>query len=215
MKNLAFILILCLIIISSCTKEDLKYSCDPEINAIVKSGEIEFSEIELTEFLEYDIILQKAIYRSLTNDKKRNLWLEKLDLIISGNELNDNEMKHIKTLAEHISNINFVFQKLDSIQFKQRKNFEDEWVNYAKNILLWDDFKVHFVVNSLCIKQEQYKQIIEELTTITLNVLSGSCGCSTESDYCSDRGGRCDQGGCSQTSGCGFLWQYQCDGVCQ
>lgn len=40
-----------------------------------------------------------------------------------------------------------------------------------------------------------------------------SCECSTLSDYCS---GRCRQGGCTlRTPGCGFLYQYTCNGRCQ
>lgn len=40
-----------------------------------------------------------------------------------------------------------------------------------------------------------------------------SCECSTLSDYCS---GRCQQGGCTvRTPGCGFLYQYTCNGRCR
>lgn len=40
-----------------------------------------------------------------------------------------------------------------------------------------------------------------------------SCECSTLSDYC---GGRCHQGSCTlRTPGCGFLYQYTCNGLCR
>lgn len=39
-----------------------------------------------------------------------------------------------------------------------------------------------------------------------------TCECSTISDFC---GGHCQQGGCSQISGCGFLYTYTCNGRCQ
>jgi len=39
-----------------------------------------------------------------------------------------------------------------------------------------------------------------------------SCQCSTVSNYC---GGRCQSGGCTPRSpGCGFLYQYSCNGHC-
>ena len=39
-----------------------------------------------------------------------------------------------------------------------------------------------------------------------------SCQCSTVSDYC---GGHCQSGGCTPRSpGCGFLYQYACNGHC-
>ena len=43
-------------------------------------------------------------------------------------------------------------------------------------------------------------------------VAFASCGCSTASDYC---GGHCQGGGCTVlSSGCGFLYQYACNGRC-
>ena len=50
-RNVSLILILFLIVIS-CNKDDIKYSCDPQIDMIVKSGVSEFSGIGLKEFLE-------------------------------------------------------------------------------------------------------------------------------------------------------------------
>lgn len=45
------------------------------------------------------------------------------------------------------------------------------------------------------------------------NATAVSCECSTLSDYC---GGRCQQGGCTpRTPGCGFLYQYTCNGRCR
>ena len=41
---------------------------------------------------------------------------------------------------------------------------------------------------------------------------AATCSCSTSSDYC---GGRCRSGGCTPLSpGCGFLYQYTCNGRC-
>lgn len=61
MKKL-FYFICIVLIANSCSEGDLVYSCDPEIDAIVKSGEIETSELTLVEFLEYDLTLQKALF---------------------------------------------------------------------------------------------------------------------------------------------------------
>lgn len=49
-------------------------------------------------------------------------------------------------------------------------------------------------------------------TTAVQATALASCQCSTASDYC---GGHCQSGGCTPRSpGCGFLYQYTCNGHC-
>jgi hypothetical protein len=49
----------------------------------------------------------------------------------------------------------------------------------------------------------------------TPNDLAKNCGCSKESDFCSGIL-KCQSADCEPTSsGCGFLWQYGCNGTCQ
>ena len=49
-------------------------------------------------------------------------------------------------------------------------------------------------------------------TTAVRATALASCQCSTASDYC---GGHCQSGGCTPRSpGCGFLYQYPCNGHC-
>lgn len=213
MKNLSFALVLSLILFS-CEKDELKFSCNPDIDAIVKSGIVEFSEIKLTEFLEYDIDLQKAIFRSFSADKKRDFWLEKLDSIVVNNKFKTEEIEHINKLVGHIS-VNYFTTNVDSLEFSQKKKFETEWSAYAKDVLAWDESKIHFIVNSLCITETQYNQIMLELKEIIIDSISQDCTCSTESDYCSDFGGHCSSASCNITSsGCGWLWSYSCNGAC-
>ncbi len=202
------------VIIYSCGKEDLKYSCNAEINAIVKSAKIEFSKLVLTEFLEYDIELQKAIFRSFSNEKKREFWLEKLNTLLLNGEYSDYEKKHIEKLITHITVDYFEVVENDSLKLAARIKFENDWKFYALNTLNWDEPEIHFIVNSLCITPDQYAQTISELKEITLNYMAGNCTCSTESDYCSDIGGFCTVSDCTETSACGWVWSYTCDGHC-
>ncbi|NQU54030.1 MAG: bacteriocin fulvocin C-related protein [Bacteroidetes bacterium] len=212
MKNIVLVIILSFVLFSCTKEEELNFSCNPEIDAIVKSGVIEFSEIGLSELLEYDIELQKAIFRSFSADKKRDFWLEKLDSVVNTG-FNLKEIEHVEKLVGHITTDYFAI-KLDSLEFSNRKEFENEWVTYAKNDLLWDESKIHFIVSSLCVTESQYSQVILELEEITLIILSGNCTCSTESDYCSDFERRCEENGCQEEGGCGWLWDYTCNGNC-
>jgi len=201
------------LIMFSCGKEELEYSCNPEINAIVKSGVVEFSEIELAEFLEYDIELQRGIFRSFSADKKRDFWLEKLNSVIASNEFNISEIEHIQKIIDHIT-LDYFAIEIDSVQFRFREEFENEWKAFAKENLVWDNSKISYIVNSLCVTEIQYAQIVIEQEEISLNALGGDCQCSTESDYCIRIGATCGDSGCSVGGACGFLLLYDCNGDC-
>jgi len=148
MKKVLYLLAVS-VIIYSCGKEDLKYSCNPEIDAIVKSAKIEFSKLALTEFLEYDIELQKAIFRSFSNEKKREFWLEKLNAILLNGEYNNYGKKHIEKLISHITVDYFETEVNDSLKFASRFKFENDWKSYALNTLNWDGPKIHFYDHSM------------------------------------------------------------------
>lgn len=210
-----FYLILISSIVFSCVKEELEYSCNSEINAIVKSGKLEFSEISLSEFLEYDIELQRAIFRSFSLDKRKSFWLEKMDSLSINSYYSSQAVKHIEKLVSHIDTAYFIYEEADSLMFKNQKEFEGGWIIYAKDSLFWDDSEIHFIASSLCLNESQYFQVILELKDITINQLSGDCSCSLENDDCGSVGAdRCIENGCQENSGCGFLMLYNCDGAC-
>jgi len=213
--NKWYFLIVISIIIFSCSKEELKYSCNPEINAIVKSGEKEFSQISLSKFLQYDIELQRAIFRSLSKDKRKSFWLEKMDSLLINPRYNDQELVHLEKLALHIKSSYFLNEEADSTMFKQEEDFERNWTDFARKSLKWEEPEIYFITNSLCTNKSQYEQIRLELKEISLSLLSSSCNCSSESNNCAGIGGSdCNINGCIQLSGCGFLWLYTCDGTC-
>lgn len=213
MKNL-LVLLLASIILFSCEKDELIYSCDQEIDAIVKSGIIGFSEITLLELLEYDIILQKAIYRSLAPVKKKALWIEKLNRIEFLLKMSPKEIKHFDDFKDWITSNNFDFNSQNKKLTDKSLEFEMNWRQYAQDSLSWDLAKIGFVVSSLEIVEYDYRQKIVQQMEITLESLNGVCVCSTESDYCGQIGGSCTSGGCSVTAGCGWLWSSNCDGSC-
>lgn len=207
-----FCIVFSIIILLSCEKEELIYSCDPEINAIVKSGISEFSKESLSEYLDYDISLQRAIYRGFTPEKKRLFWLEKIDSVLMNTDFMELEIAHVLKLRSHIT-LGFFNEGLrDSLIVKEREDFRDRWISYANDKLLWDISRIAFLTNSLYFDETRYELIITEQKEMTLKSLSFDCSCSTESDYCG--GQTCNPGGCSVKSGCGWFRQYDCNGAC-
>lgn len=200
------------LLIVSCTKNEVVFSCDPEIDAIVKSGEINTTELTLAEFLEYDLDLQKALFRSFPIEKRKAFWMEKLDSVQANVGNSEPEILHIKKLKD------FVDTNYGTLDIEQQYLFENQWISYSRNTLLWEDAKIFFIVNSLCISQEQYEYIyfpdyqIQSQSSRWI----GTCSCNTESDYCAQSGGLCQGSArCSATvDGCGWLWQYSCNGSC-
>jgi hypothetical protein len=208
--------ILCAFVFTSCDEKELEFSCNPEINNIVKSSEFEFSKIGLAELLEYDIELQKAIFRSFELQKKKSIWVEKFDSLLVNTQFKYKEILHISILSKYVFDSYFNIEKADSIIILNQKLFENEWIAFAKDSLFWSSEKIHFITSSLCYTYEQYEQHILDMEEFSINSLSSSCNCSTESDDCGDIGAvYCEEGGCTEKSGCGFLYLYNCNGGCE
>lgn len=212
MKKFFFISIVALFV-SSCEMEQISYSCDPEVDAIVKSGAIEVSSINLSELLEYDGELQKAIYRSMKPEKKKKLWIDKFDKLIQNYSFSKRELEHIIKLKSYVSKDTFKSSMLETESSGLRNTFENEWKNYAIDELDWDLSKVAFITSSLNVNELVYEESVREQKELTIRMLNASCSCSVESSYCGATGG-CHIGGCSQSSACGWLWQYSCNGYC-
>lgn len=215
-KHVLISLILSFLVIN-CKKTEIVYSCDPQINTIVKSGVNEFSQISLKEFLEYDFELQKAIYRSFSNEKKINFWSEKLDSVITNYIGSKEEIDHIEKLKTSIITQVSFDSDLNSEKYIKQLKFIDDWLKYAREYIGWSNNKIHFIAYSLCITESQYTQFIEDFQNSVLSPPTNACRCSLESDDCGtlSSGGPCISSSCVQSaSGCGFLWLFACDGYC-
>ncbi len=199
----------------SCQQSEFEFSCDPLINEFVTENQAELSRITVGELTSYEIALQKAVFRSWGYEKKRNAWIEKLNHVLNENSFSQEESDHIKKLIGHIEVDYFQEQKIQSGS-KTRMQFADNWIKYAIDELGWDDQFLAFLVYRLYTNQYQFdsefyalKSTASEMTT---NSESGTCNCNTTSDFCS--GSACTSGGCSSSSGCGWLWSETCNGSC-
>lgn len=134
-------LIISIILISSCHKEEKIYSCNSQIDAIVKSGQINFSEISLKDFLEYDLELQKAIYRSFSATKKYAFWMEKLDYITNNPSFTQDEINHVNKLKTLISTSFFSLDISEINQDIALNEFIKSWISYSIENLKWDEKK--------------------------------------------------------------------------
>jgi len=129
MKKILLSVVISLILFS-CLQTEFNYSCDTEINRIVEDNKLEFSQISVNELTTYDVILQKAIFRSWDAEKKRTVWIDKLHLIQNTVQLTINESYHIQKLIDHI-NIGYFEEDKTQEDFNYRDKFAEDWINYA------------------------------------------------------------------------------------
>ncbi len=213
--NKFFFSILLLGILYSCQDQEYEFSCDPEINEFVTKNEDELSQISVKDLVTYELPLQKAVFASWDPQKKRDAWIGKLEKVIASDTLTQEGAAHIRKLISHIRTGYF---EAENLQKDGDANilFADEWLDKAKNNLGWTDQFIAFLVYRLYTESYQFETELSELRAFRTKSSAGSessgCDCNTSSDYCGSYS--CSSGGCSVSSGCGWLWSGSCNGTC-
>lgn len=198
----------------SCQQSELEYSCDPVINKFVIENQQELSTIAVQELVSYDLQLQKAIFTSWDYQKKRSAWVDKLLYVKIHIPFTELEKSHIQALIDHINEDYFLMENLDK-NSEIRSQFASQWVSYAINKLGWSNQFIAFMVYRLYTDQSQLDSelsVLKSISTTSSTNSEGDCNCNASSDFCG--GTNCQTGGCSITSGCGWLWSMPCDGRC-
>jgi hypothetical protein len=205
-----------ILIIYSCQKDALLYSCDPVLNEIITSHIEVYAQYTVEEITVSDIQIQRAIFRSFEPAKKREIWLEKIRFLLENEDYTPAEYIHTTKILDHLSE-NYFNEDSIKAEAGTRALFFSDWISYAKGNLGWSEKYIAFVIYRLYTVQEQMDAEISTVKIISRKAISdseiGTCDCSLISDGCF--GSVCGDGTCEQTSGCGLLWQYTCDGICQ
>jgi hypothetical protein len=201
------------IVLFSCEKQELEFSCDPEINRYVKDNKKSFADFTLKKLNSYDISLQRAIFNSWSYSKKNEIWLEKLSIVKQNEIFNDDETSHINKLIDHF-NENYFHQ--DNRESFYHSLFAKEWIAYAIMELGWDEKFIAFMVYRLYTDPVQLDEEVSAINELNELISTGTegpdCGCNTTFDYCGYS--ICTTGNCNTVGGCGWLWSYDCNGEC-
>ncbi len=89
-------------ILFSCRQSEFEFSCDPVIVAFVLENREELSKVTVSAFADYELPLRKAVYNSWDARKKRGVWIDKIQHIISSGSFTEPEILHLRKLAGHI-----------------------------------------------------------------------------------------------------------------
>ena len=213
MKTLKFYYLLVALAFLSCSnEEDICYSCDENIDAWVKEKRDSFENITYSQFLEYDGDKQRAIFRSLSATKKKDLWLDRMT-----------DLKTAFTSKKDIEIINFVENILlneltysDLFTDELYLNYEKQIVNLAKEAN-WSRVQVVLSFSSFNSIYEN-KSLDDDPAIVDAGPdLGQGQDCHCKWGYFSCMGdNKCDKKSkCEETeSGCGLLWLQDCNGYC-
>lgn len=187
----------------SCNKSE-QYSCDEQVKQWVLENFKDLQDITRSELANYPLNYQKAIYRALDNEKKSEIWNEKLDSIRT---------------AQWPSSFNDILDTMETLlrpSFFDNDNLEiarqycDLWMDTLLNIHGIDSTIVFICFLTTSTMSELQKTIYQAQP-------SNDCDCKWSISCRLLNEGFCvkEFNNCDETSyGCGFLYFSPCTGQC-
>lgn len=167
-----------------------------------------------TTLLNYNIPEQRERFKALSPEEKADLWKNRIGEAISLKQWTSTQRELLISLYNHISPSLYKINSLTAEN--ENKLFEQKWIEMAQ--LNFDRTELALIVAFLIeLKYDVVNQKIVPLhqrDSIQLEDAGLYCECNRFSDWCF-YGFRCKLR-CAFSSpwGCGFMWQYPCDGTC-
>ena len=138
-----FVALLSIVSLNSCKKKsETVYSCNPKVNNWVKSHTRSFESITRAELVTYPIEEQFGIFRSLSNQAKKNIFVDKVNYILAHETFSASEIAHLNLLKNNFEPDYYDEGNAAGIQFIHN------WENEATNNLGWDDVKLTLTVGT-------------------------------------------------------------------
>lgn len=194
--------------LKSCSNEEPCYSCNKKIDAWARANKTVFQDYNREKIITYSGPEQRAIFRTLTPEKRKALWLNKISTVIAATKRTEEKeflftFKHFIAKNEfnaHLSGAEFRYLEGLTQKGAERFGWTDEYVIVT--------FGTLEVVND---RQEYnfFKNTLKDNATVTEDLLD--CNCSW--GWCP--GGDCMKTECEETDfGCGFLFLGSCTKRC-
>lgn len=222
------IVISSVVVFQACRKSEPTYSCDPEINKWTAQNRDSFHNITREQLALLPISVQNAIYRTLTTEEQRKLWVEKMDIV-------KNEWpKPIKNKVDELTEIVHLYNpdlygKIDDKIKKSLDNWENEMLLHHMDTV---DYALCFYTLETA---EEYDLLTNNPEKIDYSWFdfpenfnlgqkaapgpngSNDCVCRGSIGIACGGGDRCeeDKDDCSHTKGgCGLFKLFDCTGLC-
>ena len=182
MKNVLFLIVS--LVLFSCSKE--------------QTEEHETSKKRIASVLsEKDFETQKLMYSMLKKEEKREIWVNKIDVLINDSRMNSNQRELLIELRGHISNE--IFSEVKNDRKEIFKNiFINDFLKRAQK-----EFSNEFLYRNF------YKM------TANTVVAGEGCQCDRGSIWACATIWSCEASSCKPTNdGCGFVGMFECTGKC-
>lgn len=211
------------LLLSSCSQDEVFYSCNEEEDAFVKDNLKEIQKMTRGEWLEGSQDLKLPMYRAFTAEQKQQFWKEKIEKIMNGCDWTEKELSHLVKLYDAIDEHKCWFTGRKRMSENEWDEFElhgYRWTEYAKNELLWSDQ----LVGSIVYTGEDIEIVDKEPVIKSVMVVSKrrfrsavekpDCNCTYRSAMFCPSG--CMEGNniCNVVGGCGYLGGADCTGLC-
>lgn len=202
-------------LIVSCTKDNVCYSCDVELDNWTKENLKEIRAMSTEEWFELDYKYSRPAYVAQRSNSKFRIWEVKLKDVLRYDWNNDEE-SHIKSLLRFVMMNKRIFRNdfyKNSQLVSKTQLFLDNWVRYATDSLRWSKELVyaisadpHLIADTkggMMIKNNGIELLIRPKGVLL------ECNCNLSSMWYLD----CENVPCEETlRGCGTLLLFRCNG---
>jgi len=212
---------------TSCKKDNINenFSCNPEINQWAKTNLKSVQLLTRDELTQLPISKQRAAWRTLSAERKLELWKDKYAEM---NKLNwtIEERNHLELLVNELK-VEF-FLEPTSIERIEIQNIGDQflltWISFAQSELHWNQhflysigFRLDNPVSNNRLLETNSSNLGDEQGPPPPGPVECACNASDPgNDFCGAFDMlECVSGACVENDGCGWWWSHSCDGLCK
>ena len=125
--------------ITSCNRDDLQYSCDPEINAWVLEHRIEYADISRDQLILFDYEQQRGLFASFSPEQKVKIYQSKYHYLMGLNTLSKEEKEWLTIVFQRVTP-NIYSSKKERLDFI---DFSEKWTYEVIEKLGWEPVDVY------------------------------------------------------------------------
>ena len=219
--NFAVVILTAITIIglSSCKDEEVRYSCNPAIDAVIRQNLPRYENMTRSEWKNLPDSLKSAAFVAMTPELKKEFWRGKQEEILSARFFNDYEKEHISKLYDYFLGIDDFYTEKYRNDLKRVLKVEEyykEWAIYGVDSLKWDIVDVILIAED---KEELTEDYIEHVKHnappfSNFETKKPDCTCSYNIG-CGVFTGYCDKKvDCTGVVDCGIGSSFVCTGIC-
>ncbi|NBC07185.1 MAG: bacteriocin fulvocin C-related protein [Bacteroidetes bacterium] len=212
----ALLIMIVVVLLSNCNKKEPLCNPETDLDCWIEQNSSNFDNYTRADItkLPYDRYI--AVYGSLSQQKRLDMWQEKLQLTANQNDLTDEQSKFILELKDYIANA--WFGPTDVIV-----TYTEEWKKQGEELYGWTE-EEYVIMLELLYTREELTILRDQISSRNVPGSSSSGGggpkaasCQCRSDLACFLGGGdgCDDTTCNPTEDCcGILGRQPCLGRC-